>query len=125
MPNVLVLFRQCMLCAIALALLNAGRSIPAKIAMIEITISNSINVKTPLDCLISFLLILFVCVFAFILIFCFSPYERIKISGISILRSGAVFFKCCSSHETCSSSMTSEVLIGNMENRPARVLFMP
>ena len=42
----------------ALALFSAGSSIPAKIAMIAVTINNSINVKTDIFVLILKLLLL-------------------------------------------------------------------
>lgn len=44
-----MLFMHIALCAFALDWLNAGKSIPAKIAMIAMTTSNSINVKARQD----------------------------------------------------------------------------
>lgn len=44
-PRLFSLLRHDIACAFCFALFNAGRSIPARIAKIEIVISNSINVK--------------------------------------------------------------------------------
>ena len=45
MPNCLILLKQLVCLAFSRALLRTGRSIAARIAMIAITINNSINVK--------------------------------------------------------------------------------
>src|SRR6185503_11490025 len=45
--NCLLLFRHMMPCALALALDKAGNSNAARIAMMAMTTSNSINVKAP------------------------------------------------------------------------------
>ena len=53
-PSCFRLFRHCMVCALFLALFSAGRSIPASIAIIAMTIRSSIRVKLILPCLASF-----------------------------------------------------------------------
>src|SRR5438045_510020 len=47
MPHCLTLLRQAVVCALALALASAGKSIAARMAMMAITTSSSIKVKAP------------------------------------------------------------------------------